>query len=222
MNQPPPQKPRKGCLFYGCLTAAILAVALLVGGGIGVYVLKKKVDAFVTQYAATEPQELPALRYTDADLEQFKERLKVFTDGLRAGKPTEPLVLKGEDLNMLLAASPDLKKFADGVRLSVDGEQIRGKVSLKLGDLGAPFYQDRYLNGEVAIKASLQDGKLKVAPTEILVNGKALPDEFMSSIRDQNFAEGADQNPEFKASLDKLDAIEVSDGAIQVVPKPTE
>ncbi|MCU0772665.1 MAG: hypothetical protein MUE94_12990 [Verrucomicrobia bacterium] len=221
MNTPdsPSPRRRKGCFFYGCLTLAILSLAVLVGGGLGLYLLYHKVEAFVEQYAAPQPMELPAVRYTQADQEMFQERLKIFADGLAQGKPTVPLVLKGEDLNMLLASSADLKAFSDGIRLKVEGDEVKGLVSLKLGDLGAPFFKDRYLNGEASFQVSLAGGRLTVSPTEIRVNDKPLPEEYLKAIRDHNFAESANQNPDFANTLGQLDSIQVQEGAVKVVPK---
>ena len=220
MSDPQPTaKPKKGCLFYGCLTLAILSLAVLVGGGIGLYFLYQKAEAFVAQYAAEEPMELPEVKYTQIDKEQFDERLRIFVDGLKEGKPTVPLVLKGEDLNMLLAAAPDLRALSDGVRLKIEGDEVRGKVSLKLADLGAPFFKERYINGDAAFKVSLKEGRLTVAPSEILINGKALPDDYLSALSEHNFAESANQNPEVTQTLEKLKSIEVSDGVVRVIPQ---
>lgn len=224
MNDQPPQppKPRKGCLFYGCLALAILSFAVLVGGGLGLYFLYQKANAFVEEYAASEPMELPKLRYTQIEKEQFDERVRIFADGLAQGKPTVPLVLKGEDLNMLLASSPELKTLSDGVRLKVEGDEVKGVVSLKLGDLGAPFFKDRYLNGEAWFKVVLADGRLTVSPSKIVVNGKQLPENYLAAIRQHNFAESANQDPEVLKTLNKLSTIEVKDGTVKVVPKPVQ
>jgi len=69
--QPTP-KPRKGCLFYGCLTLAVLSLAVLVGGGIGVYFLYQKASAVVQQYASTKPMDLPPILYTTATRKRSK------------------------------------------------------------------------------------------------------------------------------------------------------
>lgn len=208
-------------MFYGCLTLVILCLAVLVGGGLGLYFLYQKAQTFVEQYAATEPMELPAVGYTRADQEVFQERLKIFADGLTQGKPTVPLNLKGEDLNLLLASAPDLKALSEGVRLKVEGDEVKGLVSLKLGDLGAPFFKDRYLNGEISFQVTMADGRLTVSPRTIRVNDKPLPEEYLAAIRQYNFAESANQNPSLKQTLDRLDRIEIKDGTVKVAPKST-
>ena len=215
-------KPKKGCLFYGCLTLAVLSLAVLVGGGLGLYFLYQKAEAFVSQYAAEAPMQLPKVKYTQFDKEQFDERVRIFAEGLKDGKPTVPLVLKGEDLNMLLASSPQLKTLSDGVRLKVEGDEIRGRVSLKLADLGAPFFKERYINGDAAFRVSLENGRLTVTPSEILINGKALPNDYLAALSEHNFAEGANQNPEVTQTLERLESIEVRDGAVRVIPKSTD
>ncbi len=224
MNDPQPPRPprRKGCLFYGCLTLAILSLAVLVGGGLGLYFLYQKAEAFAEEYTGTEPMDLPEVRYNAEDQERLHERVQIFADGLAEGKPTVPLVLKGEDLNMLLAASPDLSALSQGVRLKVDGDEVKGMVSLKLGDLGAPFFKERYLNGEASFNVALADGRLTVSPSAIVVNGKPLPEEYLAAIRQHNFAESANQNPEVMKTLKQLESIEVKAGVVKVVPKSAE
>lgn len=221
-DHPQPPKPRKGCLFYGCLTLAVLSLAVLVGGGLGLYFLYQKVEALVETHAAAGPMELPPAHYTAVDQQQFDARLDAFVAGMDEGKPTVPLVLRGEDLNMLLASSPDLKALANGIRARVEGDEIRGLVSLKLGDLGAPFFKDRYLNGEAAFKVAFTNGMLRVTASELRVNGKALPEEYLAALREHNLAEGVNQNPEVSQTLEKIASIEVKDGAVQVAPKTAE
>jgi len=145
--------------------------------------------------------------------------LNTFSQGLREGNLTAPLILKGEDLNLLLASSPDLQFLANGARVSVTGDQIKGQLSLKLGDLGAPFFKDRYLNGEASFKVSLADGRLSVTPDTILVGGKPIPNEYLQEFRKLNLVESANQNSEFIQTLEKLQSIAVTNGEVQVVPK---
>jgi hypothetical protein len=219
---PPMEKRKKGCLFYGCLTIAILSLAVLIGGGVGMYFLYQKAEAFVDQWGSPEPMELPEVRYTDTEMEQFEERLRIFSEGLAEGKPTVPLTLKGEDLNMLLASSDGLERVSKGIRARVEGDQVKGQVSLKLGDLGAPFFKDRYMNGEVAFKVSLAEGQLIVHVTEVVVNGEALPEEYLAPLKKENLAQGVTQNPELTETLKKLESIDVDNNVIRVVPKPSE
>lgn len=223
MSDPQPNsKPRKGCLFYGCLTLGILSLAVLIGGGIGMYVVYRQVTAVVEEFASTEPMELPKVRYTEIDQEQFDKRLKIFAGGLAEGKPTVPLVLKGQDLNMLLASSDDLQALAEGLRVSVEGDEIKGMISLQLGDIGSPFFRDRYLNGEASFKVSLQDGQLAVSPSEIVVNGKAIPQSQLDKLREFNLVDAINQDPDVMETLNRLDVIEVKDGTVKVIPREQE
>jgi len=220
MNESPPtQKPKKGCLFYGCLTLAILSLAVLVGGGLGLYLLYQKAEAFVNEYSSTDPVTLPEVGYTQDDLGAFEARLEGFAQGLGTDAPAVPLVLKGEDLNMLLALDPELKVFADGLRVSVEGDEIQGRMSMKLGDLGAPFFRERYLNGEASFKVSLENGRLTVSPSQIVVNGRPMPDQYLEGTRSQNFAESFNQDPDVQSTFEKLDTITVTNDTVIVVPK---
>lgn len=214
----PSQKPKKGCLFYGCLTIAILSLAVLVGGGLGMFLLYKKAESFVDQWASLEPMELPAVHYTEADREQFEARLKTFIDGLGQEGSPATLTLQGEDLNMLLASAKNGSTLTERVRARVEGNQVRGHVSVQLGDLQAPFFRDRYVNGEVALTVSLQNGRLIVQVAELVVNGTPLPEEYLAPLREQNVAEALAQDPDLTQILEKLSQIVVTNDTVQLVP----
>lgn len=222
MTDQSPPRPRKGCLFYGCLILVALFLAMVAGLSIGGYFVYKKAEAFVDQYAAMEPVELSQLQYTEEQTDDFKERMRVFIDGLGEGMSTAPLVLQGEDLNMLLASSSNLKTWADGVRLSVEGNEVKGQISLRLGDLGAPFFKDRYFNGTASFKVSIEEGELIVSPSSISVNGNVLPDQYMAEMREQNLAVGISQDPDLAPTLEQLESIEVKDGTVTVFPMSDE
>ena len=83
------------------------------------------------------------------------------------------------------------------VFFSVEGEKIKGQVSIPLSnimDIG--MLRGRYLNGEAEFKASLSDGVLVVVLDSIEVNGKHLPEEAMSNLRQQNLAKDVYKNPD--------------------------
>ena len=196
----------------------VLFLAVLLMGYLGY----RAMTGFVDQYTDSDPVELPPLEVTEVQKEQMQLRLKAFADGLREGKTTVPLVLRGDDLNVLLASSQDLQSLAERMRVRVEGNQVTGQVSMKLGDLGSPFFKDRYINGTASFRVSLQSSNLMVSPTDIRVNGKPLPDKYLTAMQSQNLAQSFNQDPELRSALEKLDTIEVEEGALKVVPKAVE
>ncbi len=72
----------------------------------------------------------------------------------------------------------------------------------------------RYLNGQADLKASLFDGELIVHLDALEVNGKKVPDEFMTELRKQNIAKDAAKDKKFAEMLRKVESLEIKDGKI--------
>ncbi|HVR35428.1 MAG TPA: hypothetical protein VMS21_06205 [Methylomirabilota bacterium] len=204
------QSPKKrGCFFYGCITSMVLLLVVAVG----VYMAYRFVIGKVDEYTDTEPMELPTLLLTQTELEELNERLSEFGDAVREGEATEPLVLQGEEINALVANE---EEFRDHVYLTIEDDEVKGQISLPLDQLG---FKGRYLNGAAGFRVVLQNGNLAVNVTAVEVKGKPFPEEFMQQLRAKNMAEGATEDPEVRAVLEKLESITVEDGKLTITPK---
>ncbi len=220
---PVPAKPRRGCFFYGCITGLILLVIVVVAGVAGYYALKKKLTSWVDNYTDTQPMTLPTVSLSRDDLDKLNARFGTFKDSVRSNQPTAPLVLTSDDLNGMLAESPDAKQSKGKLYVTLDGSKVKGDISLPLDDLGTTMtmFKGRYLNGSGTFNVSLHDGVLFVAPDMITVKGKPLPDAFMQGLRNANLAQGVTNNPDAMVILNKLKEIEIKDSKLIVVPKVT-
>src|SRR5262249_41407240 len=158
-----------GCLFYGCVVSSVLAVLILVATGVGLYLFYRWVGTFVDEYTATMPRELPKVEMPEERRVTLKERVDAFKKASDAGTPTEPLVLDSNDLNALIEDQP---KLNGRVFVTIDGDRLKGQVSIPLDTLPLPLTSGRFLNGEAELKASLEDGVLVVTLESIEVNGK--------------------------------------------------
>jgi hypothetical protein len=204
LSTPPPK--RRGCLFYGCLTCIVLALITLLLAVLAVRAVKNKVYAFTD----SQPAQLPKVEMTDAEYQSLQQRVTAFGDAMAEGKRTEPLILTERDINALLAKAASTKELADKVYVSVNGNQVKGQVSIPLSFLGW-LGRGRYLNGEATFDVSLENGVLLVTAQEIKVKGQPLPESFMSQLRRENLAKDAYKNPENAETIRKLDSIEVQD-----------
>src|SRR5690349_19943547 len=90
---PEPYEPprERGCFFYGCIFASVLAVLFLIAVGLGVYILYRALSHYVEEYTATAPRELPTVEMPVEQRETLKERVDAFRKAIDAGIPTEPL-----------------------------------------------------------------------------------------------------------------------------------
>jgi len=204
MSGPPPK--RRGCLFYGCLTCIVLALITLLLAVLAVRAVKNKVYA----YTEGQPMQLPKVEMSDPEFQSLKQRVAAFGDAMEQGKPVEPLILTERDINALLLKAATTKELADKVYVSINGNQVKGQVSIPLSGLGW-LGKGRYLNGEATFNVSLENGVLLVTAEEVKVKGKPLPEAFMKRLRQENLAKDAYKDAENAEAIRKLDSIEVED-----------
>ncbi len=190
-DEPPRQR---GCLFYGCLISAILAVLLMIAIGLFFFFMYRWVGQIVNEYTATAPRSLPTVEVPAEERQTIEQRVARFRDALDKGEATEPLVLSSDDLNVLIEDRPEFKgKFF----VTIDKDMLKGKVSIPLDDLPAfGLTQGRFLNGEAEIKAFLRDGILVITLQSLEVNGKKLPEQLHDQPAESEPGEGCPQRRE--------------------------
>lgn len=136
-----------------------------------------------------------------------------------------PLELTTPEINALIRKhAPYLR---DRVFIAIEGEQIKGQVSLRLADLPIPFVRrwtrGRYLNGSASFRASFEGGVLIVTLESLEVRGSAVPELVMEEIRKENLAKDLYKDPKHAELLARLgrkvERIEVKDGRILVLGK---
>jgi hypothetical protein len=211
----PAAKPRRGCVFYGCITGLVLLVLVLGGLMVGLHYVRKMVN----QYTENGPMELPALQMSQGEIGKVKQRFEAFQTSVRDQRPTEPLELTADDINALIASGSDQQALKGKFYVSLDGDKLKGEVSVPLQQIGLSMFKGRYLNGNATFSLSFRNGALSVSPQTINVKGKPLPETYMREIRKQNLAEGFTSETNAVAVLQGLEDIQVKDGKLVVVPK---
>ena len=212
---PNPPKPRRGCLFYGCLTCLVCFIAILLAGLIGLHQLKK----MLYEYTDDQPMPLPQVQVSPAEAQEIRNRVDSFRDAVQTGRSTAPLELTADQINALLATDPDLKDVRGKIFVSIEGDRLKGQVSVPFTDLGLDRFRGRYLNGTSTFAVHFQNGFLDVRADEIVVKGKPLPKTYMDAIHKQNLAAGANENPRSSAGLNHLQSIEVKEGKLILMPR---
>jgi hypothetical protein len=211
----PAVKPRRGCIFYGCITGLVLLALILGALMVGLHYVKK----LVNRYTDTQPMELPTVQMTPGEMDQVKQRFEAFQQAVRDQRPAPPLELTADEVNALIACGPDRQALKGKVYVSLDGDKLKGEVSVPLPRVGWGVFQGRYLNGSATFNLSFRNGALSVAPQTIVVKGKPLPEVFMQEIRKQNLATQSTDDPGAAAVLRGLEDIQVKDGKLVIVPK---
>ena len=169
----------------------------------------------VNAYTDSQPMKLPRVEMTDAEYQQLDQRVKAFGDAMEKGKPAEPLILAERDINALIVKAANLKELADKVYVAVNGNEVKGQVSIPLSRLGW-LGKGRYLNGEATFNVSLENGVLMVTAREIKVKGKPLPESFMGPLRRENLAKEAYKDPKNAEAIRKLDSIQVQESQVLI------
>jgi hypothetical protein len=209
----PPRK--RGCFFYGCLTAIVLA---LVGALLVFFVYrfaKTKLDALVTEYTDTTPVQLEKVTLPPEQLSALQQRTAAFADALQKQTVPVELILSAEDINALINSDPAYKEVKDKLFVMIEGDRITGKVSIPFTDNVGPLkLKGRYLNGTASLKVSLVNGHLNVVIDDLEVNGKQLPAPFLTEMRRHNFAQDVTNQPKAAEALEKFESIQVKDGKV--------
>jgi hypothetical protein len=219
----PPEAARKqhGCFFYGCIIASILALLFVILMAVIGFFSYRFVSQLVQDYTASAPRELPKVEMPEGERKALKDRVEAFRKAVNEGTPTDTLILTSDDINALLEEEPDLKgKFY----VKIEGDEVKGQVSIPLEKIGLSMVRGRYLNGEADVKASLKDGILIVTLDALEVNGKKVPEEIMKGIRQENLAKDAYKDVKTSEMLRKIESLEIKDGKIilKVRLKPGE
>jgi hypothetical protein len=216
-ESPPSAPPERGCFFYGCIIATVLAVLVAILVAIGGYLAWRSFNQMVNEYTSTTPKDLPKLEMTPEQRKAVKDRFEGFRKAIEDGTPTESLVLTSDDINALIDDNPD---FKGKIHVAIEGEKLKGQLSLPLASLGLTMFPGRYLNGEADLKASLKEGILIVTLDSFEVNGKQPDNNVMTQLRQQNLAKDAYNSPRNAEMLRKLESIEIKDGKLTIKVRP--
>jgi hypothetical protein len=214
----PPRKPR-GCLFYGCLIAGILALLTVLTIAGLTYLGVRAYFNVRDQYTSPTPMVLPKLEMSDEERKALRDRIDAFSDALEDGEDAEPLVLTGDELNAFLLEDSEMK---DRIHFFVEGDQLKGEMSVPLGETGLPGLKGRYLNGKATFRASLQNGQLVINAESAEINGQPIGEPFMADFRKVNLVEDAMDKPITARILRSLQRVEIKDGKVIITPMPKE
>jgi hypothetical protein len=199
------------CLVILAVCAAIFVVVV----GVIAFFTWRWVRAQVDLYTATAPVALPKATISDAEYKTLEQRVQEFKDALDKGTASAPLILDERDLNAYLERAYP-KEIGDKVYLHLDGSQVKGQVSYPLDEFKSSLVKGRYLNANVTLSVSMQDGQLQVFARQIDVNGKSPPESFMAGLAEQNLAKDAAKDPKDAAALAKIGNLKIADSKLTV------
>ena len=181
----PPVKQGKGCFFYGCITALVIAVVVAIGIYFGArYVLGKVVD----EYTETAPVALPALDNSTESYLKVKGRVEAFQNAVRNGEAST-LELTAPEVNTYLSSHPGLEGVTEYFRLAFEGNILKCLLSVPLDQMGV---ENRYLNGVASVSVAMENGKPYAELKEMRVGNNTLPDDVVKQFSSKNLFDQAD------------------------------
>ena len=214
-----PQKPAgRGCLFWGGIVAGVLLLLALLAG----YATYRYVRSMVNNYTDTKPIEMPAVHLSDTEVTNLQQRVNNFDRALEKGKPVDPLVLTADEINAMIANANKTNPVPVRFYVSFNEDRLQAQLSIPMDHIGPGMLKGRYFNGSGDFDVSLHSGRLILNVKSLSVKGKPLSEQFMQSVRTQNFADAWTNDVELNQSLGKLQELKIKDGKLLVIPKAVE
>jgi hypothetical protein len=166
-------KGKRGCFFWGCLGVVVAGLAL---GGLAVL-------SIYSLYNLTEPEPrpVPVKEVAPGEYEEIAARLESFV--APAPPAEERLELTADDLNALIAASPDLEELAGRLFIRLQEDRMLLDVSWSV-----PL--ERWINATCEARVSLEEGRLKIDVLKAeTAAGKELPANLVEGLLHQVLSE---------------------------------
>jgi len=218
MNDYRQHDPEDGSGKFVALVVSLVLLLVLLGGYFGYHGIKGLLVDLREKYTDTSPLELPEFTSSDEASEAVLARVDRFADSLKTSTPDSPLILSGEDINILVNRHPAWEDLAGKLHVEIDQDRLLGTISVPLDPVSG-FLEGRFLNGNAVFRISLSDDVLQVHIDSVEIGGDPLPDKLMESIRANNLADEANQDQGSREVFQKLESVTVKDGRLTITPK---
>lgn len=163
---PPPRRVFAELIaLAGHSVGAVLCAIMLYG-----YLLAVEAH-LVADRLAQERADFAPLRLDDAQRRDILMRSRAFVAARRSGAETT-LRIGNDEVNEWLAVTGAPPSFTRGVRLRMDDDRLRVRLSLPMDDYGFP---GRYLDGEIAGTLAFDEQGLALTLATIEIGGEPLP-----------------------------------------------
>lgn len=200
--------------YLGFALVAVAGLGLAAVAGLFLYW-----RSLVHTYTTTTPEPLPAVRGTELDRAAFLVRWSLFYENVRQGVPTPPFEMGADEINLLLAADPQMR---DRLRIELTNGSVFGRFTFPLAQSGQQELANRHLNGRARLHLDFTDGWLTLTVAEMEANGRPIPKWLLHRLQRENLLRDLDRQPELLEFLRQLAAIEVVGDRLILWPAVTE
>ncbi len=192
-----------------------IVVGLLLVAGVLVVLGVRYWNSAIRTYTTTQSVVVPAIENPAAKQEQLKAKWSAFRKDIEADRPPPPLRLTADDLNVFLSNLPGM---SNRVHLVITNDQLQAHFSVPLDRSGQKQLRGRHLNGVATLRLSLQDGWPVLNVASLDANGQPIPRWLQGRIGRQNFFKDIHRDMDTMEFVQRLDNIEVKDGAVIFTP----
>jgi hypothetical protein len=224
-TQRPPTGCRWGCLLLACVF--VIIIGAIVWGAVSTY---------EGAYRMTSPSPRTFPPIAEGGGQAVQEKLQQAQDELARGGSPE-VHLTADELNAWFLGSPNNREMAEHVRFRIEksAEQHQGtpdatdwlvaEVSVPLTFMPqlplVPGFRDRYFNGKLGARLSVDHGELKVESFDLEGNNARLPWLTTSQDYRQTVSQAInkalrDSEPEDQALLNAIQSIQIANNEIVV------
>jgi hypothetical protein len=193
----------------------VLLFVLLLGAYFGI----RYARGLVNQLTDKQPMQLPTVHLPDVQLFQLRDRVDTFRDSVRDGDTVAPLELSADELNALIETDPAMAVLKNHLFVSITNNELHAQVSFPAEDLGMVRLQGRYFNANGLFSVGLTTNELRITAISLSVKGRPVPRNIMREIARENLADRFNGDPRAAVGLKRLQAIEVKNGKLVIVPK---
>ena len=187
---------------------------------VGFWGLRYFINANIQRFTAAEPQQFEAASLPDAELKQLQQRLTDFGRALGQTNAPAQVSMTGPELNAVLATEPATAKWKDIVRVRLQGDQVRGEISLPLEAASKVWFlgglAGRHLNANLNLRVAVTNGALTAQIVGADVRGVPLPQPFVDEIQRQAPWREWQENPEVRKLTERLGWLRIEDGQLKL------
>jgi hypothetical protein len=214
---PQPERKPTGCK-WGCVL--IFCVFCVIIGAVA----WGAISTYQGAYQMTSPGPRTFDPIAQEDAQPVKDKLQQAQEELAKGNSPE-IHLTADELNAWFLGSPSNRELAEHVRFRIEADWLVAEVSVPLAFMGqlplVPGFRDRYFNGKLAARLSVDHGLLKVDNFDLVGNGNRLPwlttgQSYRQSMSDAINKGLKDGVPEDKALIDAIQSIQIANNEIIV------
>jgi hypothetical protein len=217
MAEQQPQRSPTGCR-WGCLLLACVFVVII--GAI----VWGAVSTYEGAYRMTSPSPRTFPPIADGGGQAVQEKFQQAQEELAKGASPE-VHLTADEFNTWFLGSPNNRELAKDVRFRIEADWLVAEASFPLTFMAQlpllPGFHDRYFNGKLAVRLSVDHGELKVEAFDLEGNGARLPWLTTSQDFRQTVSQGInkalrDSQPEDQALLNAIQSIQIANNEIVV------